>query len=255
MGVLLLLAMAPVAAQTIVVRPGDPTWVFVQETATGAGAFGNGPATPPSGSGSASITVSGGGGELFTTSGQVLGVAGTKLSALTALQFSTYVIASDNPAVTATLQIEADYDVTDGNTAYQGRLVYEPYHLGVNPVPGTWQTWNALTGAAWWATGAPGNGTCPQSTPCTFVALVTAFPNVGFRNVGAANVVGFKVGSTPGLNATVAVDALRINGTLVDFEPAAPAAAVPALDGIGRALLALLLGMGAAVAMRRRAVR
>ena len=120
------------------------------------------------------------------------------------------------------LQLDVDYDLTDANTAWQGRLVFEPYQNGT-VVPGIWQTWDVRAGE-WWASGAPGNTVCPQSNPCTWAEVLAAFPNAGIRaNAGNVN---FKAGG-PWLGGFVGnVDAFTIgvngNTTTFDFEATAP---------------------------------
>lgn len=120
---------------------------------------------------------------------------------------------------TISLQFDMDYNLTDSNTAWQGRLVYEPYFTEtVNK--GAWQTWDPLQGK-WWATGSPGNGSCPQSNPCTWAQVLSAFPNAGLRaSVGG---LSFKAGSGWPANWQGNVDAFVIvvgdEAKAFDFEP------------------------------------
>jgi hypothetical protein len=214
------MAVAPsVQAVTIVtVSPGDMQgWAFAQEVATGNGALVSGPGTPPMGDGSAMLSVDNTGRELLLTNQ----FAGTRLDELTELRYSNYT--EVNSTVFAnSLQLDVDYNLTDANTAWQGRLVYEPYQNGT-VTPFSWQTWDALQGE-WWASGAPGNTTCPQSNPCTMVEVLTAYPDAGVRaDVGN---IQFKAGGPWTGGFTGYVDALLVGvggeTTTFDFEAVDP---------------------------------
>ncbi len=167
-------------ATTVVVDPdtaGALGWGFLEETPTGSGEFAVGPATPPIGSGSARLTVD-------DTGGVVIGTqlfAGMLFTDVTRLKYSAYQNTAGNAAFAPTLQMNVDYDLTDADTTWQGRLVYEPYLTGVSVISQTWQTWNALNGAGWWATGAPGNTVCTQGSPCTWQDILTNWPNAGVQ--------------------------------------------------------------------------
>lgn len=211
------------ASATVVVDPANPNgWGFFEETATGTGGFVNGPGTPPLGSGSAELTVDATGRELFGT----LAYAGTRLDEIATLGYASYRQTPDSGLLALSLQLDMDYDDTNLSTAWQGRLVFEPYlTAGSSNVPGdTWSTWTPLQGN-WWASGAPGNGVCPQSDPCTWQEVLTAFPDAAVRPGGA---VQFKAGGpwTPGFTGNV--DAFTIgladgigdiDETVFDFEP------------------------------------
>jgi len=194
-------------------------WAFFQETAVGTGSFVNGPGNPPLGSGSAQLTVNSTGRELLGTQNH----AGTNLADITQLEYSTYRQSGDS-ALAASLQLQIDYDTTDANVAWQGRLVYEPYLTGATVTTGSWQTWDALApspGGAWWASGAPGNLVCPQSNPCNFSEVLAAFPNAAIWNDPRGAIL-FKAGG-PWLSGFVGnVDAFTIginnDNTTYDFE-------------------------------------
>jgi hypothetical protein len=218
------------AATTVTVKPTAMNgWGFLQETATGTGSFVSGPGTPPMGTGSARFTLDATGRELFRT----VAYAGTRLDDITNLAYSTYRSSADAGNLLAvTLQLDVDYDITDANTAWQGRLVFEPYFTaGSGNIPeDTWQSWTPLTGM-WWASGAPGNTACPQASPCTWAAVLSAFPNAGLRvSVGALQ---FKAGG-PWASFDGNVDAFTIgvNGadTIFDFEPEPPCTTVCYVD-------------------------
>jgi len=194
-------------------------WAFLDEGSGGAvseGWYVTGPGTAPLGFGSARLYVSGPG------AGVVLGTqlhGATRFDEITGLQYSSYVALGSAVPVAASLQFNVDYDLTDGDAVWQGRLVYEPYFSG--PVTqGTWQTFTPQTGR-WWATGGAGAVTCPQSSPCTWAEVLAAFPDAGIQAGGLSGLL-FKAGS--GWNeSTVYVDAFTITAAGVtetyDFEP------------------------------------
>ncbi|MEO6043859.1 MAG: hypothetical protein ABIQ47_08055 [Tepidiformaceae bacterium] len=118
------------------------------------------------------------------------------------------------------LQFDMDHNLADTNTAWQGRLVFEPYFTNT-VIKGAWQTWDPLAGK-WWATGSPGNTKCPQTTPCTWAKVLQEFPNAGIRvSVGG---LAFKAGSGWPENFEGYVDGFVIvTGDVAqafDFEPA-----------------------------------
>jgi len=210
-------------------------FAFVQETPNGSGAFVNGP-SGSDGSGSARLTVDSSGGEalangLFT---------GTGLDQLKFLSYKTYQAAGSNAT---TLQLDTDYDTTDGNTTYQGRAVFEPSLSGQATVADeTWQTWNPLTApSGWWQThdavvgGIDVGQACTQAVPCSFSQLLTAYPNAAIRGftgqqggqpigggiwlkAGSGWTGGF-TGNVDSLTAAVDVGG-GVNGTVTyDFQP------------------------------------
>lgn len=214
------------AATTVIVHPGNtsttPTttgWFFSNDgIPTGTGSFVSGPAGQPMGVGSVQLSVDATGRSLIST----VEYAGTKFADLTKLEYATY-NQTTTTAIAPSLQFDVDYDLTDANTAWQGRLVYEPYQTPGNTVTsGAWQTWNPLdANAKWWATGGAGAALCPQSTPCTTAQVLSAFPNAGLRaNIGLLHM---KLGGPIPGGFTANVDKLTVgvNGeeTTYDFEP------------------------------------
>ena len=109
------------AASAVTVSPIAPNaWGFGQEVATGTGSFVAGPATAPLGAGSARMTLDATGREVLGT----LAYSGTLLSQLTTLEYSTYRSSADpGDNLAISLQLDIDYDMTDANKAWQGRLV------------------------------------------------------------------------------------------------------------------------------------
>jgi len=101
---------------------------------------------------------------------------GTRLDALTRLEYSSYRASSDpNNNRTVKLQLEVDYDIDDPDSSKQGWLVYEPYlTAGAGTIlEDTWYAWDALNGE-WYATDTPGSTSCPQSSPCTITQLLSS---------------------------------------------------------------------------------
>ncbi len=208
---------------------------FVQETPSGSGAFVTGP-QGADGTGSAQLTVDSTGGEALAT-----GVfAGTRFDQFTFLSYKTYQ-ANAGPNAT-TLQFDADYDATDSNTSFQGRVVFEPSLAGAAAVTnGVWQTWNPLTApSGWWQTGdAIVNGVdvgqaCTEANPCSFATLLNTYPNAAIRPItqqlGGQPIGGgiwLKAGAgwSPGFTGnvdslTAGVNVGSVNGTVTyDFEP------------------------------------
>lgn len=210
-------------------NPVTPTasggWFFFNEGATGSGSFVAGPGTPPLGIGSARLTVDSTGRHAIGTQAY----AGTRLADITRLTYHTY---GNVPTLANSLQFDVDSDLSDINTAFQGRLVFEPYLNGtVNA--NTWQSWDTLAGVWWGSTGSgtrPVTVACPQSSPCTTAQLLTLFPNVGVRYVGPGDPANgrliFRAGGpwTGGFTGSVDAVTIGINGadTTYDFEPTTP---------------------------------
>ena len=234
------------ARADVVVTPNSMgNWAFAN--ADGSGAVGNnpggsggmvtGPATPPLGVGSANLatgngTVFGDGAEILSNSAY----AGTPLSSITALSYSTYVTLN-NGSQFPYLQLEVE---TSSGTFDQ--LFFEPPYQtpssgnaslpnqGATAPVGSpaWQTWNALEGG-WW----DNNGTC-GSQGAGVVSLSACSTALGdptivnsFGTPGVLDGVGglqFDVGfASPGDQFNGYVDAVSIgvggNTTTFDFEP------------------------------------
>lgn len=145
-----------------------------------------GPTGQPLGNGSAELAAT------ARTDGLALALgdyAGTPLSHVTSLSYSTYRQSVDSSHVLAiALQFNVDFDLSDASNAWQGRIVFEPYMTAGNTVPdSTWQSWNTLAGK-WWGTrstvtvnGVSTTNPCVQSSPCTWAELLQKFPNIGFH--------------------------------------------------------------------------
>jgi hypothetical protein len=219
----LVLPLSAKAASTVVVTPQNMNgWMFVDDTnnttETATGHMVQGPSGAPAGIGSA---------ELETTSsadGQALmknAYGGQKFTNLSTLTYSTYV-KTGNSTVAPAVQFSVDKDVTDNDTSWQGRIVFEPY-LNGTVTDATWQNWNVQSGV-WWLTRADKfDNHCPQASPCALSDLTSAFPNIGVNN-GVNQQILFKVGSGWTSNFVGNVDDLTVaftggTQTNYDFEP------------------------------------
>jgi parallel beta-helix repeat protein len=203
---------------TIVISPTSTSgWGFLQETANGSGNFAAGPAGSL-GSGSARLVVDGTGGVFI---GNVTTYRNTRLDALTSLSYTTY-RTSGSGSVAPALQLGMDYDLTDTDVTFQGRLVFEPHTAGT-VATGAWQIWSPLTAGKWFATRAPFNSLCAQATPCTWAQVQANWPNAGIHADSPHGWILLKAGGgwTGGFDGNV--DALTIavagDSTTFDFEP------------------------------------
>jgi hypothetical protein len=229
----LVMAVVPVlsvgAAGTVIVTPADLNgWFAYDDTYPGGTTnFISGPGAVPAGTGSLQFTLTGSARMLMGT----IAYAGTRLDQITNLQYSTYRSSVDAGNLLAvTLQFDMDYDLTDSTTSWQSRLVFEPYFTAGsgNILQNTWDTWTPLTGK-WWMAGTPivANSAvanpCPQSSPCTWNTVLTAFPDAGLRS--DVGVLWFKAGG-PWTSFDGNVDAFTIginnDDTTYDFEPTPP---------------------------------
>jgi len=221
------------AAGSITVKPSAMNgWGFLLESgANGAGDFVSGPGAVPLGTGSVHLTLG------SSSDGMLIGVAeygGTRLGDITTLSYSTYQSVTSTSTVQAiSLQFNIDDDVTDGDIAWKGRLVFEPYY-SETVTNGIWQTWDALTQGRWWATGATMNAVCSIATPCTWSDVLSNFPDAGIHSVFGA--VQFKAGSgwPAGFDGNVDAFTIGVSGddTTYDFEPETPCTTVCYADAV-----------------------
>jgi hypothetical protein len=217
---------------TTTVRPSSMDgWAAQTDNPTAAVTFMNGPGSPPLGSGSAELKTGNGtiGGDGAAQLRNV-NYAGTKLSDLTELRYSTYVIQNNGQqAPYLILQID-----TDLNGTVDDLLFFEPPYQ--NPVDGnpslpnqgsvalnTWQSWNALSGG-WYSFTYAGPGTGVDS----LAGYITANPNARIVNstTGAGGVrllVGF-ASANDQFKSNVDAFKIGVSGTTdtYDFEPDVP---------------------------------
>ena len=215
----------------VVTQTNGVDWFPADTRAPGVGKFRIGPGTPPLGTGSFEMTtltnpekV-----QLFTNR-----YAGTLLSNVQGIGYSTYRDPSSTGFIAGVAALNIRVDL-DGNGTADAYMVYEPYQDQGNSAvsTGVWQNWDAYrAGAAkWWINTNANN--CGQATPCTWSAIVAAYPNAAVReaaNCGPGGInspcpgsLGVNQGS---YNAGIisSVDALYVNvsgdTTTFDFEPA-----------------------------------
>ena len=178
-----------VSPATLVASTAPDGWYFWNDwndTPTGSpGALVAGAGTPPLGTGSVELGpltddgATAGGHSVIATNKYF----GTGLADITTLTYSTY---QPGPTLAVALQFDVRYRTTD--TAYGGRLVFEPYQNGAVTVGSGWQSWSPLAGI-WWASKTTAAGTggaqvvplpagnCAMSTPCTWAEINAAFPD------------------------------------------------------------------------------
>lgn len=227
-----------VRPENLLVTPATGGWWFAEDSPSSGNASGSlseGPAPTPAGAGSARMILDGG-----TAGRMLLGNSdynGKKLSQLTSLSYDAVRTSADAGNLLAiSLQINADYDLTDASTGWQGRLVFEPYFtVGSGTIlEDTWYGYDPLDpGAKWYMTGNAFKGgvnvgnPCPQSSPCTLATILATFPDVGIHaSLGA---VQFKAGAPwPNFDGNVDNVRIAVSGgadTLFDFEAAKSCAA------------------------------
>jgi hypothetical protein len=115
------------------------------------------------------------------------------------------------------LQLNFDDDVTDGDTSWKGRMVFEPYH-DATVTQDEWQCWDAMAGL-WWGSGAPLNTVAPQSSPQSMATILATFPNAGSNSAFGGLIV--KAGSGwSSFDGNVDALSVGIDGaeTIFDFE-------------------------------------
>lgn len=215
LGILLILFLAPQTTHAAKVDVTDVAlagWMHGIEppSTTGDGMFIEG----PQGVGSFMMATPDSGARYFLSYSGVYD--GLRFDSITDISYRTYQQTAGVQVIA--LQIHIDYDVTDADNSWQGRLVFEPvYTPGYTIQTGVWQTWDALNGR-WWATGGPGAAVCtPGAGACTWAQLLANFPNAGIR-AGDGTIL-LKVGSGWVAGTTGYVDYLSFNGTMFDFEP------------------------------------
>lgn len=187
-------------------------WVLYTRVGTPstAGAFIEGPGTPPIGVGSLQLTT--------TTASEKVYLfnydhVGTPLSEITNIAYSTYRTAGSAQQVAA-LNVQIDYNgAAAGGFA---TLVFEPvYNTDQGAVvSGEWQDWIASGSGIWWST-QPINGQCAGATSTcdkTWAEILANNPDATILAVGVNQGSG-----NSGLIS--AVDAFTFGDITYDFEP------------------------------------
>lgn len=204
--------------------PPTRSWVlYTRAGTTGEAGFTAGPGSPPLGHGSFRTLTPDAAAKVFLFNYDHVG---TPLSTITGVSYSSYkTLGAAAPAFPA-LNIQVDINGGSFGTGEFRTFVWEPYNQpGFANTTLTWEQRDAYAGGngVWWSTtgGAAGVATggsrgCGQATPCSWTALLAAFP-------GATIVGGFGINQgsgNPGIDGNV--DALSIayggNSITYDFE-------------------------------------
>lgn len=213
---LMLILPASVTSQTVVSNCNLHGWVASSTPASSSSFFPSGPDLPPLPSGSAELFVHNGnsqGAQLITN-----GYAGTQLSALDELKYSTYIQDFGSGAMQADgiyAVLFVDYN-GDGTT--DDKLFFQPYFQLNSPLTfGVWQQWDALAGGWWSANGTanatPGAGIKPLS------AIITARPAAKIVSVGLG--AGYVAGTWANFLGNADAFIIRIGtgiSTMFNFE-------------------------------------
>ena len=180
----------------VVITGESPNWYWDLETGeTGTGEFVAGPETPVIGSGSAQFILEDEEDGLALIG--KLSDGALPLTDIEKLEYNTYQSASSSDQAVS-LQLNINYN--DEEEGWQGRLSFEPYYTE-DVLQNEWQTWDALTQGAWWATEDPGNEVCKQNEPCSWNEILEAFPDAEVRaesELGNISLIHFKAGSNWG---------------------------------------------------------
>lgn len=191
------------SSETIVVTPGNMDgWEFNSDRTTwtmGAGSgMVNGPSTAPLGNGSARLTA------LVNTPNagdrsklRKYLPAGTQISDIETLKYSTYRASPNGGALAIALQFDVNFDGTPNDPLKaDARLVYEPYHTQqAQIVDDAWQEWDALNDSAgtgtgaWWLTGLSDATNCSQAFPCTWIEINSIYPDMQISGKSLENTI------------------------------------------------------------------
>ncbi|MEV0457589.1 hypothetical protein [Catellatospora methionotrophica] len=216
-------------------RDGSAHWGVITRNTIGSpvaalrtgpfGSFGvTGPAArPPYGEGSLGIEVADDSTTLTPPSekvdfGNEVDFLGKRVSTLTRLGFHVFQadenVAYGGPTNMPNIRFEIDPNLTAQPATTYSTLVWLP---AAAPVTNRWSGYlDATTTGTWFLTGAAGTATgCALATPCTFAAVKAALDVDGGE---AATIYTAAVGKGRDFNWVGAVDGLRINDTIYDFE-------------------------------------
>ncbi|MDQ4120868.1 MAG: carboxypeptidase-like regulatory domain-containing protein [Acidobacteriota bacterium] len=239
-----LLCTIAVYAATVVVTPGNlQGWQIVTTPASGSTAsvtFVNGPGTPPLGTGSAQLSVGSNG----NSSAELRNpnYAGTLLSQITALSYSTYVQQNtDGQAPYIILRVDHDNDPNTPVDLLFFEPVYQNATFGCSNQPtvatNTWQTWDARNGCWYSVNGFAGSG--PGASVIPLSTYIAAFPNARIVNTSGGSggiriVAGFGAGAWDNFVGNVDAVTIGVSGsdsTTFDFEPAQTTASSVSVSG------------------------
>lgn len=191
--------------------PPTDNWVLYTRAGTPptAGAFVDGPATPPEGTGSLQLSTVTGAEKVFLFNYDHVG---TPIAEVDDIAYSTYRQAGSAQQVAA---LNVQIDSNGAAPAGFATLVFEPvYNTDQGTVEsGEWQDWDAAPNGIWWST-QPINGQCAGATAdCdkTWAEIVANNPEATILAVGVNQGSG-----NPGLVSSV--DAFTFDETTYDFE-------------------------------------
>jgi hypothetical protein len=223
------------SAQLVVTPSNSQGWVFTATTDTNlatspaAAAFlALGFETPPLGDGSVHLSPGADGND--SAQARHPGYAGTPLSNLTALSYSTFVEVDGSGGQAPYLILQVD---TDGDAGIEDLLFFEPAYQSAAFFPSnpqgplttdTWQTWNALAGGWYSVFGTAGSG--PGTNVVSFATLAAALPTGVLANsspsgLGAVRIVtGFGAGAWDNFLGAADNFTIGVSGsnTTYDFE-------------------------------------
>jgi hypothetical protein len=183
----------------------------------------SGPGTAPRGTGSLGFSVSAGPPIEKAAFGNEQDFAGTAVADLNAVGFSVYTT-GENAALGSPNMPSIAFEVDPNLTATPSNfstLVFVPN----NTAPNQWTAIDATDAAAgsWFLTGAAGTATsCNQTTTCTFAQVKTALAQGTGATILTAGVTKGRDLAWQG-----AIDALRINNQVFDFEETGVTAGTP----------------------------
>ena len=226
---------AQTSTNTVYIWPGNlyqgntsGNGLNLAQVGTGTFAIVPGPSTPPLGNASAQFTLGPGPGtgrvDIWANQ-----FAGTELSSITAMSYSTFLGPDESASFAPSYQLPI-FGTPGGPTSTFTTLSFMPTLQGV-AIPVGWSTWDVLMGK-WTASNAnlssriPGG--CLVATPCTFSQITSAFPDAVLHGVDPTTGiggVGLIVGTGVGMGVGVANDwTFGVNGvtTVFDFHTAPP---------------------------------
>lgn len=208
--------MAVGVAAAVTVTPANMNgWTAVNDTcgaaSTGSIGFVTGPGAPPAGVGSVRFAVGANGDSYPTLRTDDYG--GVRLSALTALDYWTYVSTPGASSQAPYLDIYVDWN---GDNVRDDIITFEPVYNGAVSI-GAWQRWNAL-GGQWWSNAM--GGPPPLFTLAGYIA---SHPDASILAGDQSLILATGCGGAAWPNFVGSADALTVGvggaRTTYDFEP------------------------------------
>lgn len=154
---------------------------------------------------------------------------GQQLRQLRALSYSAYVWDITSSPYTPAVAIPIDFDLTDKDNAWQGRMIFNPaWHPSFVDVREEWRTFDAVQGrlAQWYFEDVPFGMTnyCVADNPCTLDEIIDRYPHAGIhRTFGGIEIY---VGQWGLQHLATSVDLITVGmkgkTRIYDFEPGGP---------------------------------